>query len=240
MDIYESAPRYSLFIETDDKKYFYDINLERFILDEDNYKASKSSLMALDFLTSNYKNRKELANHYGIKEDIKKCYITYQFKGEKLLAPVFNNKKWAHIALSYNGKEIDFRDKENLDIYKDVYTEIVDDKSNFSNILLENRKRLINLSPKTIETIKAIKAHERAIKQKEQLGFYNLKAKDIYLADRYGFYEDLKKRLKKYREFRTVYLNYCKYKKINNEEIKKDVDSKKKVLIPPHQISFFE
>ncbi|MBR1386673.1 MAG: hypothetical protein IJ568_07580 [Bacilli bacterium] len=240
MDIYEGAPRYSLFIETDNKKYFYDINLERFILSEDNYKASKSSLMALDFLTSNFKNKIEFANHYGIKDNIKKCYITYQFKGEKLLAPVFNNEKWAHMALSYNGKEIDFRDKENLEMYRDIYREIIDDSSNFSSILLENRKRLINLSPKTILSIKAIKTHERTIKQKEQNGFYNLKAKDIYLADRYGFYEDLKKRLKKYREFRTIYLNYCKYKKLNNEEIKKDVDNKKKVLIPPHQISFFE
>ena len=67
------------------------------------------------------------------------------------------------------------------------------------------------------------------------------KVSSVYSEDRYGFYQDLKRNLTKYRDFRTIYMNYCKFigRKAEVSE-KKTVSPKKKAIIPPHQISIFD
>lgn len=243
------APRYVLIFETvTGDKYYYNAQICNFVKFESKDETAKTSLNAIDFLTARSFNKENLATSFGIDDEILRVYIAYQFKGEKRIKPVFNNSVWAHVASTYKGKKIDFRDEGNLDALKDVYDELTDIKSPFANILLENYKRLINLSPKTIVTIKYLIAHEKAIARKKSFALptdtleRESKAMRIYNEDRYGFYCDLKKRLANYREFRTVYLNYCKFKNIVSqpyEEIEEE-KPKKKALIPPQQISMFD
>ena len=241
----ERAHRYSLILETvNDEHYYFDTNLGTFVKMYDKDKPKKSALKALDFLTSNFSSKESIAKTYGIEEEIKKAYITYEFKGEKRLKVVFDNKVWSEIAYKTNGREIDYRHQENLQAFNDVYYEICDLDSDFANTLLKNEKHLINLSNKTRETIRGLVAHEKAIKMKHTYGFdtdYNRGAYDVYSEDRYGFYEDLKKRLSPYREFRTVYLNYCRYKRLDEQKRNtQEPKPKKKVIIPPYQTSLFD
>lgn len=244
MAIIGGAPRYSLIVETlDKKKYYFDTNLGVLVLMHNN-EAKKSSLQAIDYLTSNFSDKNDFANSYGIDTPIARVYITYQFKGEKFLAPVFNNLTWSHVASTCNGSEIDFNDEKNRLIFNEVYSEISNLDSDFSNFLIKNKNGLVNLSLKTVNTIIGLRAHENAIKMKKTYGFTKdfstfQKIDSLYNEDKYGYYTDLKKYLSKYREFRTVYLNYCKYvdKKEKDLVIEKP---KKKVLVPPQQISFFD
>ena len=241
----DGAPRYSLIVETlDGKKYYFDTKIG-VLVQMYNNDAKKSSLQAIDYLTSNFENKDDFASSYGISVPLTRVYITYQFKGEKLLAPVFNNPTWSHIASTCKGNEIDFKDEDNHLTFNEVYSEISDLDSDFADVLINNKKRLINLSPRTINTIVGLRAHENAIRMKKTYGFVTKdfstlqKVDSIYNEDKYGYYMDLKKNLSKYREFRTVYLNYCKYvdKKEKDLMIEKP---KRKVLVPPEQISFFD
>ncbi len=244
----ERVGRYSLILETEDNQvYYFDADCGNFIKKVPNAKISKSSLPAIDFLTSSFANRDALREAYGIEEPISKVYITYQFKGEKKLAPIFNNNVWNHIALTYNGKEIDFKDQINCNAFNEVYNELSNLDSSFANMLINNTCRLINLSPRTINTITCLRAHENAIRMKQTYGFTTNdadtyeKVSSVYSEDRYGFYQDLKRVLSKYREFRTVYMNYRKYigRKQDTSE-KTIVSPKKKAIVPPHQISMFD
>ncbi len=238
------ASRYSLIIETSKDKYYFDTKIGTFVKMYET-ESKKCSIQALDFLTSNFSDKNELAKSYGIEDEVIRTYITYQFKGEKLLAPVFNNNAWAYVAATSNGAEVNFKDERNLELFNEVYGEIADLDSEFSNELLKNKKRLINLSPKTTGTIISLRAHENAYRMKRNFGFpvngYETfqKVDSIYSEDRYGFYQDLKKYLTKYREFRTVYLNYCKFTK-KQENIVSEEKPKKKVLVPPEQLSFLD
>lgn len=244
----ERANRYSLIFETiNNNYYYYDANKEIFVKMYENETPAKTTLEKIDFLTANIYDKSTAAKTFGIDEEIKRAYITYQFKGERRIAPVFNNKKWAYIASTYKGNEIDFKDKENLSAYNEVYYEIADLNSKFGDVLTKNEVRLINLNPETKAIIIGLRAHEKAIKSKNQYEFSatNMETaviiNEIYSKDRYGFYMDLKKSLSEYREFRTVYLNYCKFKKINeSKKAQEEIVQKKKVLVPPHQISMFE
>ena len=235
----EKAHRYSLILVTKtNDKYYFDVKLGTFVKMYENVVPTKSSLQAIDFLTANFENRESLAKSYGILDEVATVYIPYQFKGEKRIAPVFNNEKWAEIAASFTKKELNFSDKNNLEAFNEVYHEIADLDSDFGEILVKNEKRMINLSPKTIGTIVGLRAHENAIRLKKQYGLAAntldtvAKVNDIYSEDRYGFYQDLKKRMTKYREFRTVYLNYCKYTKANKDEKQRqEVVQKRKALI---------
>ncbi len=248
------APRYSLIIETvDGKKYFYTDKKDGgvFVLQYDGMKVAKTTLPALDYLTSNFQNKEDLGLFYGITDPIRIVYITYVHDGTKLLAPIFNNKEWAHVASTYiPGKGVDYKDNDNLSLFNDVYGEIADLDSDFATTLLKNNQRLINLSPKTRDTIICLRAHENAIKMKSlyggfaarDIGTYN-RISEIYVGDHYGYYEDLKKRLTKYREFRTVYMNYCKFKNVKDktDENTMDVDKPmRKVIIPPKQMSIYD
>ena len=243
-----ASPRYSLILETvDGNRYYFNANVGAFIKLYDEDKIVKTSLPKLDFLTANFTNKYDLATSYGIEEKIQSIYITYNFQGEKKLAPVFNNSKWAHITSTYTkGGLVDFKDKDNLDAYNEVYSEISDLNSQFSDILIKNKKKLINLSPNTINTILALRAHKCATLAKKTYGFpTNYETYDavsrVYSEDGYGFYQDLKKQLSRYREFRTVYLNYCKYKNIQeSNQLKEEDKPKKKVIVPDHQISMFD
>lgn len=247
MSLYEGAGRYSLILETDDnKKYYFDSSLGNFVLLYEDEKPVKSTLQALDFLTSNFHDKYALKDSYDIPGNLSKIYITYQFKGEKKLACIFNNRTWQHIALTYTGKEIDYRDRENLKAFNDVYEEIQDIGSNFANELLKNNNKLVNLSPNTINTILGLRAHKCATIAKQTYGFgptdyetYDAVSR-VYSEDAYGFYQDLKKQLSRYREFRTVYMNYCKFKGSPEKAPSMATNVKKKVIVPPHQISMFD
>jgi hypothetical protein len=244
----EKVGRYSLILETENgNKYYFDTNVGNFIKLVPGGKISKSSLPALDFLTSSFSNRESLRQSYGIEENITKVYITYQFKGEKKLAPIFNNEVWQHIAMTYKGKEIDFRDQVNSDAFNEVYNELSDLNSSFATELINNKTRLINLSPRITDTIVGLRAHENAIKMKQTYGFpvndYNTynQVSRVYSEDRYGFYQDLRRNLSNYRDFRTVYMNYCKFKRKEQMVKEKETEMpKKKAIIPPHQISMFD
>lgn len=248
MENTERAPRYSLILETvNNDKYYFDTRFNSFVHMYSQVNPIKTDLQTLDYLTSLFSDKKALAEHYGINEDILRAYITYQFKGEKRIAPVFNNEIWSKIAASYRKKEVDFTIETNRDAFNEVYYEIANLDSDFGDLLVKNENRMINLSPKTIATIVGLRAHENAIRLKSKFGYpVNSsetlgKVSQIYSEDRYGFYQDLKKRLSKYREFRTVYLNYCHYtNKTQKVNIQESISQKKKAITPPHQMSIFD
>ena len=77
----EGASRYSLIVETNNNKYYFDVKLGTFVMMYGN-ESNKCSIQAIDFLTSNFSDKNELAKSYGIENEIKKVYITYQFKAE--------------------------------------------------------------------------------------------------------------------------------------------------------------
>ena len=236
---YESAPRYALIVETDNNsKYYYDKNNGCLTLLRENDKEIKCSLPAIDYLTSNFSSVQDFCDTYGLNEKVKKIYIKYVYKGDKYLAPVFNNQIWAHIAYSYNGKEINYKDQINLKAFNDVYFELTNINSSFANIIINNPNKSVRICKKTKDEIVSLVAHERAINSKiDDTGF----VKDyIYFSDKSGFYIDLRTRLSNYKDFRSIYLNYCKYINKNEEKVKKDIQEKKKVLIPPMQLSMFE
>lgn len=234
---YDAAPRYSLIIETENNKYCYDKDNGCLILIRNNDKEIKCSLPALDFLTSSFNDKDSFAKVFGLDEKIKKIYIKYIYKGDNYLAPVFNNKEWAHIAQSYNGKEIDFKDKICIKAFNDIYFELTNINSNFANIIIDNPTKSVRISKKTKEEIISLVAHERAINGKVNDGFI----KDyIYFSDKTGFYRDLRHRLSNYRDFRSMYLNYCKYINKIEKNKKEEIHDKKKVLIPPQQLSMFD
>ena len=146
---FDGAPRYSLIAVTDkNERYCYDKQKNRFVKLDINDTPSKSTLPALDFLTSNFSSREELASTYGITDPIALMYISYQFNGEKKIAPIFNNPVWAHIAITYNGKKINFVDKENLKAFDEVYQEIIKKDSEFAAMLIKSKKNKINISQK--------------------------------------------------------------------------------------------
>ena len=245
MKEFEGAPRYSLIVEANNNdKYYFDTSIGTFVKMEENDKPRKSSLQALDYLTSSFTSLEEISQNYEI-DDIKKAYITYQFKGEKRLRPIFNNKTWAHIASTYNGHGINFKDEIAKKAYDFLYGEIVDLDSDFSTKLLRNEKKLINLSPATKNSIECLRAHENAIRMKKKYGFGETKD-SIYDEDRYGFYIDLQKKCQSYREFRTLYMNCCRYKNLKlQEQIAKNEEppvkkEKRKVVVPSHQMTIDE
>lgn len=263
----KGAPRYSLMLLTNSgNKYYYDLNLGTFVMMNNNSKPYKTTLHALDVLTTEFDSKEQLIQTYSIEEPIKLAYISYNFKGERMLSPVFNNKEWNLFAKNYgitkntrlssnlNHKskkvEIDYRIFENKKMFDEVYFELRNLESEFADIILKNEKRLIALSPDTINTIIGLRAHERAIKEKQKNTFGGnnvMGIDDIYSDDRYGFYHDLRKCLSSYNEFRTIYLNYCKFnakkqEKINKKETKEEPVKKvlKPPVIPPQQISMFD
>ena len=235
---YNSAPRYALIIETmNNHTYCYDKDNKCLTLLRENDKEKKCSLPALDYLTSLFTDVNTFGMTYGLNEEIKKIYIKYNYMGDKYLAPVFNNQTWSYIALSYNGKEIDFKDQINLRAFNEVYFELCNVNSDFANIVINNPSKSVRICNKTRDEIISLVAHERAINSKTNDGFI----KDyIYFSDKSGFYSDLRKRLSNYKDFRSIYLNYCKYINKNEEKVQTEEQEKKKVLIPPMQISMFD
>lgn len=242
----DTVARYCLILKTKDQEsYYFDTSLGAFVKFDEKTKPKKAYLAALDFLTSNFANKEDLATFYGIDKEIDKVYITYQFKGEKKLSPVFNNQVWAHVAATYGGKTIDFSDEGNKEAFNEVYNEIANLDSSFANSLIDKRNYLINLSQKTIFAIVGLRAHENAIRMKETYGFSSSGGMDdrtgqIYKEDRIGFYNDLRRALSKYREFRTVYMNYCKFIGKKEEKKKEQQKPMKKALISRDQISIFD
>lgn len=245
---FDGAPRYSLIAVTDkNERYCYDKQKNRFVKLDLNDTVSKSTLPAIDFLTSNFSSREELAETYGITDPIAVMYISYQFNGEKKIAPIFNNPTWAHIAITYNGKKINFVDKENLEAFDEVYHEIIKKDSEFVPKLLRRKKNNINISQRSVNIIVSLRAHENAIRAKQEFDFPVIssgsydKVHEIYSSDKKGFYNDLKNSLSKYREFRSVYMNYCKMFKPSKEQVSSNQEKpKRKVLVNPHQMSMFE
>ena len=263
----KGAPRYCLMLlTTSGNKYYYDINLSTFVLMNNTSKPYKTTLHKLDAFTSSFNSKEQLIQMYNINEPVKLVYISYNFKGEKLLSPVFNNEEWKEFAVIYgNTKQtcltsksninkskkvkIDYRIFSNIEMFNQVYYELANLESGFADIILKNEKRLISLSPDTINTIIGLRAHERAIKEKKKNTFGTINGitniDDIYCEDRFGFYCDLRKSLSSYNEFRTIYLNYCKYKtkeqknEVKHEEVKVQKKLKEPVR-PPQQLSMFD
>lgn len=259
------APRYALILETvSGDKYYYDINYCTFFRMGKKTKPCKTTLEALDVLTTNFDSPQQLVDLYGIKDPIKRLLISYKHIDEKVLAPVFNNEKWGLLAKNYaqapiirrgskkTTKKIDFRMYNSKSMLDDVYKELCNLKivydehgvpyhiSEFGSYLLKNQYSLINLSPDTRNVIENIVAHEAAILTKRrdlssQNAYYGKLSNtlngfaeftslgsclmpDIYSEHRLGYYEDFKACCSKYREFRTLYLNYCKFKRM--QEVK--------------------
>lgn len=244
---FDGAPRYSLIAVTENNEgYCYDKDRNSFVKLNPNDKYSKSTLPALDYLTSNFSSKEEMLDVYGVTEPIVSVYISYQFNGEKMIAPIFNNPVWAHIAITYNGKKINFADKENLKAFDEVYDEIVKKDSLFARKLIKGYKNGINISQRSINIIISLRAHENAIRAKVEFGFpinpgsYD-KVSQLYSSDKRGYYNDLKNSISKYREFRSIYMNYCKMAKKERAEVVSNSDKpKRKVIVNPHQISMFE
>ena len=91
-------------------------------------------------------------------------------------------------------------------------------------MILKNEKKTINVYPKTLETIEAIVRHEKISRRQEAIrdkSSYEREqsARKVYDQDKTGFYLDLRDKLTKYRDFRTIYLNYCRYIEKKNEII---------------------
>lgn len=262
MDNNGAASRYSLILETiDGSKYYYDINMMTFVKMYGNEKIYKGPLEGFDILTCNFDSREQLAQMYGINDQIKKIYLSYQQKGEQLLAPVFNSKEWAYLAKTYadakavrrekvvRGKkpkkvEVDFRLYNNSQIFNEIYNELTNLESGFAKHIVSNEERLIRISPDTRNTITNIRAHEGAMHDKMK---YTGGLTYIYYDHQAAYKNDLKKCLSNYRELRTLYFNCLQYrarkeqieqaKKVQNEE-QVNVKALKKPVQPPEQLTF--
>ena len=244
--------RYSLILETNDnKEYYYDFDLGTFVRMDEKSKPTKATIEKIDFFTANYDSQEQLLECYAI-ENPKRLKITYQFNGEKKLAPVFNNLEWALLAKTYKGDPIDFSDYNNLYIVDTVYNQILKlneyGTSDFGNFL---RSRC-NISLKTNSLINVMVAHERATRNRFRYyaGIQDLErasvVSEIYRIDKDAFKQDFRRRMGNYRELRTVYLNYCRLYKNNRvvlqeKKEEKPTQDKKLVKEPQYkQISMFD
>ena len=245
--------RYSLILETNgDKKYYYDFDMGTFVGMDDKTKPAKATLEKIDFLTANYDSQEQFLECYDIK-DPKRLMITYQFNGEKKLAPVFNNTEWALLAKTYRGDPIDFKDYNNLFIVESIYNQILKlneyGTSDFGNFI---RSRC-NISLKTNSLINVMVAHERATRNRFKYlsGNQDLERQsavsEIYRIDKDAFKQDFRKRMENYRELRTVYLNYCRIYKNNGiippekkVEVKKTAEKKLVKEQKYKQLSMFD
>ena len=274
----EKAPRYYLMLETvEDVKYTYDINMGTFVRMGPKDMPFKAPLHCFDMITATFESREQMAQMYGINTPIKTMYVGYRLKGEWRLAPVFDNESWAKLAKSYGEINtvtkyckrpkhvIDFRFYNNLDLFNDVYKELMDPNSEFADIIIKNKTRRIHLSQYTINALTNARAHEQAIRdKKKELALergHEVELDElpvIYLQDRTGYYQELRNCVTSYREFRTLYLNYCKYKKdqakkldpeaketkplvgnVTTLKYQKTLPTGKKPIEKPEQLSFF-
>ncbi len=224
-NVKKRIPRYSLILEkVDGTRYYYDFDKGTFVRMEQDEKAPKVTLEKIDYLTSNFDSKEQLFELYGITGPVKVLKIVYQFNGERKLGPAFDNKEWAELARTYKGQNVDFRSSyNNLYIFEEIYNEIMhlDEKedSQFADFL----KAKGRLSDNTINLIVTMVAHERATKRRYKylFGVRNPETEEliggIYSDDKDAFKEAFKKRMQRYSELRSVYLNYCKYFK--NKEV---------------------
>lgn len=265
------AARYSLILETiDGNKYYFDLEKGTFVRMYEKSKPYKTSLPALDIFTSCFDSQEQLHQMFMIDSPIKKMYISYvSLREQRKLAPVFDNAAWAELARSYreiNVKSksgahiIDFQLRSNKKLFDEFYKEVIDPDSDFYSFLVygkgNNGKKPVNMSYVTRNTLIGLRGHEGAIvsKNKDMFGTENDRSVDglpyHYIEDKQGFYDDLKRCLSDYREFRALYLTLCWYKdrqrkKNEAEERKKLEGEQPKVLgktpiIPPQQLSFFD
>jgi hypothetical protein len=240
MEKNKTVSRYSLIIETiNHDKYYYDVSKDAFVKMYSVDDAKKLTLQGIDFLTSVKEGPDELAKEYGITDPVARVYISYQFKGEKLLAPVFNNLFWSYVACSYNGKELNLKDQKILEKVRELYFEIADPDSEFSKMVRDNHLRMININQRTRNNIIDLVAHERAIRDNDRVGNTTFNSANEYARDRYGFYQEFLKSMSVYREFRALYLSYCRHKGLQDRMTKKDDTPKKKRIVPPEQLSMF-
>ena len=162
-------PRYSLIlVKKDGTNYYYNFELGTFVRMEENEIAPRTTLEKIDFLTCNFSSLEDFIALYGFNEPIKLLKISYQHKGEQMIRPVFGNKEWGILAERYKGAEVDFRtDYNNREIFEEVYHAIVtldeNEESKFADFLVA----LKDLSPKTVELIKLMIVHERAIRNRQ-------------------------------------------------------------------------
>lgn len=260
----KEAARYSLILVTQDGcKYYYDIEKQTFVAMYEKTKPYKASLPAFDMVTSIFDSREQFVQTYQIESPIRTLYLAYKHEGEiRRLSPAFDCKEFGEFAGNYrsincrdrNRKHIvDFRYAANSQLFDEVYNELCDLNSDFCKIILNNEKKLINISMPTRNTLIGLRAHEKAIVRKN----YDLYGKENdtstdklnyqYESDRRTFKNDLKSCLSDYREFRILYLNYRRYKaskeKAKQIEEKKNETSGPKLgkepIRPPQQLSFF-
>lgn len=244
----EQSNRYSLIIETiDGKTYCYDAKNDCLHLIYSEKEELKYPLNIIDYTTCRIKNKEEFAKIYGINSMIRLMYIKYYFKEAKFLAPAFDNEQWANVAKSMDSSSVDFKNSNNLDAFNDIYLELTNQDSEFANLIMKNENKSVRISKKLREDLVLLLAHERAILNKKKYGVYGSfetysRVNELYINDKSAFYYDLKRRLTNYRDFRSLYLNLCKYKESTEtkvEEKKEQKDIKKRVLAP-QQISMFD
>ncbi len=243
--------RYSLILETENGNYYYDFDLSTFVEMDEKSIPSKATIDKIDFLTANYDSKEQFIDCYDIKNP-KILKITYQFNGEKRLAPVFNNPEWAELAKTFNGEKVDFRTYNNLYIIETVYNQIMKLDSNDDSLFANYLRFKCSLSPKTEDLIKAMVAHERATRNRYRylMGVKDFQTEaavsEIYNVDKDAYKSDFRKRMSKYRELRTVYLNYCKLYKNGNAKTqvigKKQEEKPKKLVkeVQYKQLSMFD
>lgn len=195
----KGARRYCLILlTTQGTGYYYDLDLGTFVMMHPKDKPYRTTLHAIDYLTANFDSIEQLAGTYGINEPIYSLYISYNQNGEKLLAPVFNNPKWANLAKSYtetknrklsnesgnHNVEIDFRIPSNNEMFQDVYFELsnIDEngESKFANYILDKlkvskkndkEKKTNNRKELLVSTINDLVKNEKELLKKEQTAF---------------------------------------------------------------------
>lgn len=258
----DKAPRYALILETiNGDKYYFDVNVDRgsFIKLEKGKKPVKTALQVLDHLTASLANKEELGRKYKINDQVARVYVTYQYKGENKIAPIFNNEEWAKVAASCTEKKVDFGIELNNKIFNRIYCEIANLDSGFGQLVIDNPDKKINVSDKTVSTIVNLRAHEKAIRMKQQFMYQVQAGSYAQVSNEYkqlkrDYYKELKKRLSSYRELRTLYFSYLKYKypnkmvpKKQNKPVKTEEPKQQSIPIKPtyqepvtHQMTFDE
>ena len=240
--------RYSLIIETvDGKTYCYNAKDDCLQLIYSEKEELKYPLNVIDYITCKIKNQEEFCKIYGLNTPVRLMYIKYYLKEAKFLAPSFNNEKWANVAKSMTYSVVDFKNSNNKDAFNDIYLELTNKDSSFGNLIIKNENKSVRISQKLKQELVLLLAHEKAILNKKKYGVYGSfeaynRVRDLYISDKSAFYFDLKKRLTNYRDFRSLYLNLCKYKESSetrNNEKKEEQNIKIKHLAP-QQISMFD
>ncbi len=208
--------RYSLILEKEGIKYCYDFEKGSF-REFDKKGPYKTKLSKIDAFTSYCDSKEQFLTLQGLEDD-GKLYISYNHEGENVLRCVFDNKFWNTVALTAHDNKVDFANKDIDDKLKEIFSAICDPNSEYYRYIVENPKRTIRLSPKILECIHLAHKHSVNYEYRKKMG-ENTGLE--YQSDFRGYYEDLRKNIRRYRDFRVLNLSYDVFTK-SKEKSKQD------------------